>query len=96
MLREDFGSFFLPLWSMLFSLLSQIVFVYSPGKNTVKYYMCMGSFPIKYHGVSVKKNVVTFLVGVFCVFVNTLVLVKTLIYKVKVCNNLLLTILIRF
>jgi len=90
MLREDFWSFFLPLWSMLFSLLTQTVFVYSPGKNTVNYNLCMGSFPSKYHGEPVKKNIFILLVGVFCVIANTVVLIKTLIYKVKVCNNLFL------
>ena len=55
-LQDDFWRLFLVIWTSSFTAISQIIFVYTPGKSPHNYFICLGSFPIKYIGVGIKPN----------------------------------------
>jgi hypothetical protein len=84
MVKDEFWCFFLTMWSAFVSILSQTVFVISPGKNPINYYMCMGSYPKQYAGMPVKKNPALLFVAALCIVVNFVVISKTTLYKLKV------------
>lgn len=87
MVNESFWCIFLTIWSALSSLLSQSVFVLSPGKNTINYYMCMDSYPQIFSGMPVKPNPTIIVIGFLCVGVNSYVYARIFMFKVKVIKT---------
>ncbi len=84
MVKDSFWCAFLTLWCGFISLFSQIVFVLSPGKNTMNYYMCMDTYPKVFSGMPVKPNPTIVLVGLLCAGVNIFVYTRICIFKVQV------------
>ena len=55
-LQDDFWRLFLNVWTSGFSCCCQIVYAMMPGKNPQNVYLCLGEYPIKYEGMTVKVN----------------------------------------
>ncbi len=57
-LQDDFWRLFINLWALGFSIISQLTYVISPGKNPVNYYLCLGEYPVKLQERSTKFNLI--------------------------------------
>ena len=55
-LQDDFWRLFLNLSTTGFSCCCQIVYAMMPGKNPQNVFLCLGEYPTKYEGMTVKVN----------------------------------------
>ena len=72
-LQDDFWRLYLSIWTSCYSLISQIIFHWTPGKFPHNYFICVGKFPLKYVGVPIKKNVPMTLLLLFSLFILLIV-----------------------
>jgi hypothetical protein len=54
--QNDFWRLFLNIWTIGFSVISQLLYIWLPGKNPVYYYVCMGDFPENMNSHFGKRN----------------------------------------
>jgi hypothetical protein len=54
--QDGFWITFINIWAVTISILSQIIFVLTPGKNPIHFYICVGEMPISEMEHSVKLN----------------------------------------
>jgi hypothetical protein len=55
-LQDDFWQIFVDLWTLGVALISQLVYVLLPGKSPMKYYICIGQYPMELDGITIKEN----------------------------------------
>jgi hypothetical protein len=55
-IKEDFWCFFLNIWSLLISCITQFIYEFMPGRNHINFYFCSGTFDISLANEKVKQN----------------------------------------
>ena len=69
-LQDDFWNLFLSLWNVGLCSICQFVYIFSPGKNPINFYMCFGQYPIEYQNTSVKVNLSLLLIRIFSIVLH--------------------------
>lgn len=66
-LQDDYWKMFTNLWILVFWIVTQTVYIITPGKNPINYYMCIGSYPSEYKNQPVKVNLSMLYVTLFSI-----------------------------
>ena len=66
-LQDDYWKMFTNLWISVFWFVTQTVYIITPGKNPINYYMCMGTYPREYQNQPVKANLSMLFVTLFSI-----------------------------
>jgi len=80
--KEAYWSFFVNIWIATFSVLSQVIFLYFPGRQPLNYYICLGEdISEEMKGESVKINYIAAIVNLVTVAIQMFVALKVLKLK---------------
>ena len=79
-----YRSYFVNIWVISFSFMSQLVFNILPGRHPLEYHLCTGTDPALQSDL-IKVNITLFDVYFVSVILNILIPIKIHIYQVK--NN---------
>jgi hypothetical protein len=55
-IHEDFWCFFVNVWTLLFSCITQFVYYFLPGRNQITFYICSGTFNYSLVKENIKQN----------------------------------------
>ena len=69
-LQDDFWKLFICLWNVGLCSISQFVYIFSPGKNPMNFYMCVGQYPIEYQNLPVKLNLSLLFISIFSLLIH--------------------------
>lgn len=86
MLQDDFWKFFINLWSISTSVLSQYVFYWTPGKSPIHYHICLGEDPNITSEQGIKPNTSLTAIGILSIVLFLIIRVRTFVYKNKENN----------
>ena len=80
--QDDFWSTFVNLWIVSFSLVSQFVYVFLPGKQALNFYICSGSFEAKlYYKLPKKFNWSTSIMQLWSIILHLYVNIRVKRHK---------------
>jgi hypothetical protein len=80
--QDDFWSTFVNLWIISFSLISQFVYVFLPGRQPLNFYICSGSFEANsYYKLAKKTNWSALIVQVISILLHIFVNIRVKRYK---------------
>jgi hypothetical protein len=86
--QEAFWSCFVTTWVVIFSMLTQMVYLNIPGRQPLNYYICIGEdMPIDYRSMKVKMNYISVLVNVITVLIQFCIAFKVLKFKFDMEKN---------
>ena len=85
--QDGFWIVFINIWTVAISILAQIAFIITPGKNPVHFYICVGEIPVSELDPSVKLNysVIALLVVSICLHIFASFQIRAM--KKKTQNN---------
>ena len=66
-LQDDYWKMFTNLWITAFWFVTQTVYIITPGKNPINYYMCTGTYPSEFKNQPVKVNLSMLYVTLFSI-----------------------------
>ena len=85
--HDDFWTYFLNIWIAGFSYISQFIFVYLPGKQTINFYIFSGKNPVSDTSKPSKFNLPFVIIAIVSVTVHFFVSTKIFIFKNKINNK---------
>ncbi len=85
--NDDFWNCFLNIWIAGFSCISQFIFVYLPGKQTINFYIFSGKNPASDSSKPKKYNIPFVITAIVSILVHIFVHIKIFFYKKNVNNK---------
>ena len=81
--QDDFWTYFLNIWIAGFSYISQLVFIYLPGKQPINFYIFSGKNPADDDSEPLKLNLAILIIGLASIIVHLFVNIRVFFYKIK-------------
>jgi len=85
--NDEFWCLFINRWVNLFSVLSQFVFIYWPGRQRIGYYFCIGKDPLKDNILPTKNNISHNIIVYASLITHILMSMRIFWYKNKIKNS---------